>query len=155
MPSFETSDFYPQPLERVFDFFRRPANLTRAAPAELNLEVVEAPEVLEVGSRVVVQVRRWGFTQRIATAVTALQPNAVLVQEQCEGPFHKWMQSQRFQAVPESGTEVTFTIDYEPPGGMLGMFLTAAKIEEDLGRLSEYRARMTKKVLEHPDPREP
>lgn len=147
MPTFETIDYYPQPLERVFDFFRHPANLTRAAPAELSLQVTEAPEVLEAGSRVVVQVRRMGFSQRIVSEITTLEPNAAIVQEQREGPFRKWVQSQRFKAAPEGGTEVTFTIDFEPPGGMLGMFLTTAKIEEDLNRLAEYREQKVRALL--------
>jgi ribosome-associated toxin RatA of RatAB toxin-antitoxin module len=147
MPRYETIDYYPHPLDRVFDFYRRPANLTRAAPAELNLHVVEAPEVLEVSSRVVVQVRRWGFSQRIVSEVTALELNAALAQEQREGPFRKWMQSQRFRAAPEGGTEVTFTIDFEPPGGMLGLFLTTARIEEDLTKLAEYRETKVRELL--------
>jgi ligand-binding SRPBCC domain-containing protein len=139
MPRFETAMTFPRPIDDVFDFFRRPANLLRVNPPDFHLSLLEAPEVLQQGSRVVVQVRRFGIPQRLESEITALEPNALFVDELRQGPFRKWVQTHRFAATPE-GTQVTFQIDFEPPSGMLGLMVTAAAIEKELKAVFAYRA---------------
>ena len=47
MPDYVREQHFEFPLERVFAFFRRPANLVAVAPPEMNLRVVDGPEVVE------------------------------------------------------------------------------------------------------------
>src|SRR5262249_50066389 len=144
MGVFRSSQTFPRPLEEVFAFFRDPANLVRVSPPELHMELVEGPESLEAGARVVIRGRRWGIPQRIISEVTAFEPNVAFTDVQVEGPFRKWSHTHRFAAVP-GGTRVEDEIEYEPPGGLLGFVVTAGMIERDLTWIFEYR---TKKLAE-------
>ena len=146
MGRFETEITLQRPIEEVFDFFLRPANLLLVSPPELQLHLVEAPELLQFGSRIILQSRRMGMPQRLVSQITALETNARIVDEQREGPLRKWAQSQQFEGVPE-GTRVTFRIDYEPPGGMLGFIVTAAAIDKELRWLFGYRIAKLQEIL--------
>jgi ligand-binding SRPBCC domain-containing protein len=148
MPRFETTITIARPVAEVFEFFRRPANLLRVSPPELHLRLVEAPELVERGSRIVLQGRRLGIPQRLVSEITTLVPDVLLVDEQKEGPLRKWAQTHRFDKVPE-GTRVTFQIDYEPPGGMLGFVVTAAAIDKELRWLFAYRTQKLHELLEN------
>src|SRR5262245_46918030 len=100
----------------------------RLAPAEAGLRLLEAPDVVEVGSRIAVQARRWGLTRRVVTEVVELER---LVEEQREGPFRRWVH-RRWFAPTEGGCALTEEIDYDPPTGMLGRLLTVDVIEREL-----------------------
>jgi ligand-binding SRPBCC domain-containing protein len=144
MPVFEASLVLPRPLQEVFDFFRSPANLVRISPPELHLALVEGPALVELGSRVVLKGRRWGIPQRVVSEITAFEPPAFFTDTQVEGPFRKWAHTHRFEAVP-GGTRVLDRVEYEPPGGLLGLVARPVLIERDLQWVFEYR---TKKLTE-------
>jgi ligand-binding SRPBCC domain-containing protein len=139
MPRFETSQDFAFPLARVFDVFARPAHLGRVMPADLHFRVLEAPERLGPGARVTVQGRRWGLGQRVTSVVTEYEAGVCFVQEQVAGPFRRWAHRHEFAALPDGGTRVREVIDFEPPGGVLGLQLTAAAVERELTRVFAHR----------------
>jgi ligand-binding SRPBCC domain-containing protein len=146
MPQVEATHFIPRPVAEVFEFFRRTANLPRVVPPELQLRLEAGPERLVLGSRVTVTGRRWGVPQRVVSEVTALEPDALLVVEQRAGPLRKWVHAHRFEVVP-GGTRVTERVEFEPPGGILGMVMNAAALERDLRWAFEYRAKRLQELL--------
>jgi ligand-binding SRPBCC domain-containing protein len=152
MPRFETSQDFAFPLERVFDVFTRPANLVRVMPPELHFQVLEAPERLALGSRVTVQGRRWGLGQRVTSAVTAFEAGVLFIQEQVAGPFRRWVHRHEFEALAEGGTRVREAIDFEPPGGVLGLQLTPAAVERELDRVFARRRKEWVELLTEAGP---
>jgi ligand-binding SRPBCC domain-containing protein len=146
MPQFETTAIFPRPVEEVFEFFRRPANVLAVNPPELNLQLIEAPEVLQRGSRVVLQARKFGIPQRLESEVTVVEPPCLIVDELQQGPFRKWVQTHRFEK-SGTGTRVTFRIDFEPPGGMLGLMVNVSVIEAELRSMFPYRIAKLHEVL--------
>jgi ligand-binding SRPBCC domain-containing protein len=146
MPVFEASRNYPRFVQEVFDFFRQPANLVRVSPPELHMRLAEGPERLQLGSRITLLGRRWGVPQRVVSEVTAYELDVFFVDEQRHGPFRKWIHTHRFEAIP-GGTRVVDRIEFEPPGGMLGLMVTAASIERDLQWVFEFRSGKLKEIL--------
>jgi ligand-binding SRPBCC domain-containing protein len=146
MPRFAVTITIPRPVAEVFEFLRRPANLPGLAPPDLHLRVDDAPQRLELGSRVTLLARRWGIPQRSVHEITALEPNALLVEEQRDGLFRRWVHTQRLEAVPE-GTQVTHEIDFEPPGGLIGLVATPALIEHDLRWIFDYREKKLRELF--------
>ncbi len=146
MPQFETSTSLSHPVALVFDFLSLSANLVELTPPEFNMRLVEAPERLHLGARVILQARRWGFSQRLVSEVTAFEPNRLLVDEQREGPFPKWIHAHVLEAIP-GGTRMIDRIDFEAPGGMLGFLLNEEAIVGELQDLFAYRERRLKELL--------
>jgi ligand-binding SRPBCC domain-containing protein len=138
MPRFESIVRLSAPLAEVFDFFCQPANLLRVTPPEMHLRMLQAPERLELGSRFIVEIRRFGIPQRIESEITAFEPEVLFADAQISGPFRKWVHTHRF-AAQDGSTSVTDEIEYEAPGGLLGLLITSASIERDLQWAFAYR----------------
>jgi ligand-binding SRPBCC domain-containing protein len=150
MPHFESVTRLLRPVSEVFEFFCRPANLLQVTSPDLNLRLVEGPERLQLGSRLTLEARRWGLPQRIVTEVTVFEPGVRFVDEQRQGPFRKWVHSHQFEALG-AGTKVTEHIEFEPPGGMLGLMVTAGLIERGLRQAFTYREQKLEDLLGVPD----
>lgn len=144
---FEASQCFPGRPEEVFDFFTRPANVLAAYPPELHLRLEEAPERLLLGTRVCVRGRRWGVPHRAVNEVTAFVPGVLFVEEQCQGPFRRWVHTHRFEALADGGVCVRDRIDFEPPGGILGLRINAAFVLRDLEWVFAYRRQRLTELL--------
>ena len=140
MPTFATAVCLARPVAEVFAFFLRPANHLLLVPPEVHVQLVHAPEQLYLGARTTLQVRRWGLRRRVVREVTAFQADALLTDEQREGPFRRWVHQRRFEAWTADGTRLTDTVEFEPPGGLLGLTLTTGFLLRDLEELFAYQA---------------
>src|SRR5437764_4297767 len=97
MPVFERTLVLPRQPAEVFDRLIQPAWVIQAMPPELSLRLIEGPERLSLGARVVVSGRRWGLPHRVTTEVTTFEPGRLLVEEQKQGPLRRWQMTQRFE----------------------------------------------------------
>jgi ligand-binding SRPBCC domain-containing protein len=147
MPLWTSTEVLPQPVPVVFAFLRSPANRTKLAPLSWSLQLVSGPELLERGSRMVLRGRRKGISQTSELEVTAFEQDCLLEEEQRRGPFRRWKQSFTFEAAPEGGTRLTEWIDWEKPGGMLGLLVSEAMIEEELRELETHRRSVLGRLL--------
>jgi len=147
VPVFEASTTFSCSTAALFDFLTRPTNLVAVSPPELRLKVARGPEVLSLGTVLIVTARRWGFTQRFITEVTKFERGCLFVEEQRHGPFRKMTHHHRVEA---DGTAATMIdrVDYEPPGGPLGLLLTATRIEQEMNELYAFRVAKFKEILE-------
>jgi ligand-binding SRPBCC domain-containing protein len=139
MPVFEASVNLTREPADVFAWFIQPALLIGMTPPELSLRLEEAPEKLYLGARTVIVGRRWGLSHRSVLEVTAFEPERLLIEEQREGPFRRWRISHTFEAL-DGGTRLTGRVEFEPPGGILGLKVTEAFVRRELESLFAYRA---------------
>jgi ligand-binding SRPBCC domain-containing protein len=149
MATFERTLPLALPAAEVFAFFLAPRLTVPLAPPELHLQLVEAPERLQLGSRVVRTGRRWGLPQRVVSEVIALEPDALLVESQLQGPFRRWVHGLHFTAT-DTGCVLRERVDFEPPGGMLGLLVTEAFLRKDLEWLFDYRHQKVLELLGQP-----
>jgi ligand-binding SRPBCC domain-containing protein len=138
------------PVERVFQFLACPANLEKVSPPDMNLRVVAGPTELALGARITVEVRRWGVSQKLVSEVTAFEANRLFADEQREGPFRKWHHRHLVEADDQGGTRMRDEIEFEPPGGLLGFVMTAARIEADLREAFQYREKKFRELFGAP-----
>ena len=146
MPVFECVMHFPHSVEEMFDFFCRPANLITLSPPELHLQLVDGPERIELGSRITFKGRRWGVPQTFVSEIRAFEPSATFTDVMIKGPFGKWEHTHGFAAA-DGGTRVTDRIDYEPPGGLLGLVATPTHVARDLERAFAHRVQKLQELL--------
>lgn len=139
VPQFVLTQHFPCSREVLFEFLRRPANVVAVAPPSFRLGLVQGPEVLALGDQVRVRSRRYGIATEVTMEVVELVVPESIVEVQRQGPFRHWKHRRDFVVVEEALTELRETIEYEPPGGLLGLTLTAARIEADLREAFEWR----------------
>jgi ligand-binding SRPBCC domain-containing protein len=135
------------PPDKVFDFLSHPANLVLVSPPDLHLRLVESPERLSLGSRITVQVSKFGIPQKVTTEVTAFEEGVQFTDSQVQGPFGRLVHTHRVEPA-EGGSRIIDRIEYEAPGGLLGLILTENRIRQDLEALTAYRDRRFKELLE-------
>jgi ligand-binding SRPBCC domain-containing protein len=149
MPVFVAETVVACPPDKVFDFLARPANLALVSPPELHLRLVEGPERLALGARITVQGSKFGIPQKITSEVTAFEEGVQFTDGQVQGPFGKFVHTHRVEPA-DGGSRITDRIEYEAPGGLIGLILTESRIRQDLEALAEYRGRRFKELLEAP-----
>lgn len=152
MPTFEAAAEFACPPDVLFDFLIRPANIPKISPPDLSVSVIDAPKVVDIGSRITIEARNLGMRHRLTTVITALEPNALVADEQVEGPFRKYEHQRRLQESP-GGALLTEYIDYEPPGGMLGLLLSKSRLEKYVAEMYEYRVQAMRALLTPPTDR--
>lgn len=132
MPSFEAEAVLPHPREQVFDFLLRPANVVLISPPGLGLHFVDPPEVVAQGSRLRFRVQGFGQIRESEHEITTVTPHSFVLERQVKGLFQKWHHEHLFEIAPHGQTRVIDRIDFTPPGGVLGMLVTAQRVLEQL-----------------------
>lgn len=131
MAVFETRVAVGSPVDSVFDFLLRPANAVRISPPDLGLVLVEAPEIIVPGSRMSFKVQRWGQVISMLHEIVSVTPPSGFVEQQVNGPFRSWVHHHLVEPTAE-GTVIIDRIEFEPPGGLIGLLVTRQKILEQL-----------------------
>ncbi len=150
MPRFIVSTELSVPVERAFDFCSRPANLLIVTPPALQLAIENAPEKLALGTQLTLVSRRWGLRYRSVIEVVVFDPNQRFVERQREGAFGNWQHAHRFEEGANGTSQLVDEIEYEPPGGMLGLMLTPAVVACELGEYFRYRNEKLAAILSAP-----
>jgi ligand-binding SRPBCC domain-containing protein len=149
MAVFETVTELACPPGTAFDFLIRPANALLVTPPDFHARVLEAPEVLVVGSRIKLEVRRFGIPQTMTSEVIALEAARMMRDDQVAGPFRHFSHTHRLE-VSAAGCVMTDRIEFEPPGGLLGLMLNEATILRELAPVFAYRAKRFRDLLGKP-----
>lgn len=150
MPRFTTSVRLPVGIEEAFAWHERPGALPRLSPPWQPASVLEPPDGLEVGTRVVL---------RMGPAVAGHQVGLRWVAEhvgydpphefrdvQRSGPFARWEHRHRFAPADDGVADSSVLIDdvtYALPLGALGAAVAGGLVEEQLARMFGYRHRQT------------
>jgi ligand-binding SRPBCC domain-containing protein len=146
VPTFEAAAEFACSPAALYDFLLRPGNIPKISPPELNVRLVEAPEIAEVGSRITLEARNLGMRHRLSVLITGLEPERLVADEQVEGPFRKYRHQRRLTET-SGGVLLAETIDYEPPGGMLGLLLSKARLEKYVKDTHDFRITAMRALL--------
>jgi ligand-binding SRPBCC domain-containing protein len=173
---FETRQWVPFPVERVFAFFANPRNLPRLMPPELQSRIEDVhlvpplvpPQSMAigrakgerlaanvfagVGSKVTVNLRpiKW-LPLRVSwlARIVAFEWNSQMIDEQVRGPFAKF--HHRHATQPElrngvEGTEVCDQIEYTLPYGILSRPANSF-VRKELEHSFEWRQQRLAQIL--------
>lgn len=132
--------------ETAFDFISRPVNLQKIAPPEMGLVFVGAPEVIVLGSRLTVKVQAYGQIQQLDYEIIEFESPVRFREKAIGGPMKHWLHDYIVEPT-ESGVVLVNKIEFEPPGGLVGLLITKDRILDHLEDGFEYRRQALKKVL--------
>ncbi|HTI51919.1 MAG TPA: hypothetical protein VL475_13240 [Planctomycetaceae bacterium] len=147
MALFESSVAIACPREKAWDFLVRPANLKLITPPDVGLHLVDAPEVLTLGSTLLFKVQGWGQVQQFLHEITAFEEHNQLSEKMIKGVFGRWVHDHLLTTNGNDETIVTDRIEFEPPTGLLGFLVTKKRIHEYLEEGFEHRQVQLKKLL--------
>jgi ligand-binding SRPBCC domain-containing protein len=132
------SQWVPRPLDEVFAFFSRAANLETITPAFLNFRITEAPEEIRVGSRIKYVLRLHGVPVRWTTEIVTWEPPRRFVDVQLSGPYSLWHHEHRFSE-ERGGTRMEDEVRYSLPFGPIGQVAHWIIVRRDVEGIFTYR----------------
>jgi ligand-binding SRPBCC domain-containing protein len=132
MAEFETQVELAATLEELFDYLIRPANMVELAPPGTSIRLIAAPEILQTGSRVEFDVSGMGPTQRFVHEILDCARPERFVERQLEGPFRSFHHEAVLTTAEAELVLLVDRIQFEPPGGLVGLLLTEARIRRFL-----------------------
>lgn len=123
-----SSVLIPAGLEEVFKFHTNPGNIGQVQPPGFRPSQVDFSEPLQEGSRCAITVPAPGGEQNWVVVVEKLiclpeKGYALMVDRAEVSPFSFWLHRHHFRA-EEGATRMTDVVDFDPPFGRWGFFLT-------------------------------
>lgn len=146
MASFRTETILAAPPEEIFDFLIRPENMIRVTAPESGLKPVSAPDVLGHGSHIELELNGFGPPQRFLYEVTEFSRPTRFTETLVKGPLKSFRHEHDFEAIP-GGTRVSDTVEFQPPGGMLGFLVTEDRIRKGLEQGLTFRYEELAKIF--------
>ena len=139
VPKFVKESRIDAPPARVFAWHERPEALSDLTPPWEKVRVVEPPTSLQPGSRVVLVSSLGPIPLKWVAVHTELDPPHLFADRQESGPFASWYHRHHFLDDGKGGTLMRDEVDYEPPLGLLGRFLSHKMVRGKLERMFDYR----------------
>ncbi len=138
----------PLSLEASWDFFSSPANLSTLTPEHLDFTITNSfdkkmypGQIISYTIRPVLRIPiQW------VTEITHVEDLKYFIDEQRFGPYKFWHHEHRFNKIA-NGVEMTDTIYYKLPFGIVGNLLNAIKIGPDIQAIFAYRKAKMEKLF--------
>jgi ligand-binding SRPBCC domain-containing protein len=151
MAVFETSVILDCGLERVFDFMICPTNHEKLSPPEVGLRFVTPPTVVALGTQFEFKMQAWGSVQTGKHEIIQFIRPTLYIERAIKSPMKSFLHEHHFDTNTKGQTVMTDRIEFNPPGGILGMLVTESKILETLEDGFYYRHQQLKKLLNGTD----
>jgi ligand-binding SRPBCC domain-containing protein len=142
----KTVQFLPISIEKAWDFFSSPTNLSKITPAELKFKIlstdltkVYAGQVIEYKVHPVLGIPLYWMTE-----ITHVEHHKYFVDDQRYGPYSMWHHQHHFKVV-EGGVEMTDIVHYKLPFWIFGDIANTLFVKAKLKEIFDYRI---KKVAE-------
>jgi ligand-binding SRPBCC domain-containing protein len=141
-----TVQFLPITIEKAWDFFSSPTNLSKITPAELKFKIlstdltkVYAGQIIEYKVHPVLGIPLYWMTE-----ITHVEHHKYFVDDQRYGPYSMWHHQHHFKVV-EGGVEMTDIVHYKLPFWIFGDIANVLFVKAKLKEIFDYRI---KKVAE-------
>ena len=163
---FESEQWLPQPVEKVFAFFADPHNLPRIMPPAmdaklLNLKLVNAqtrdsgenPTLAGAGCEMVLSFRvlpGLPFRGKWVARIMECETNHFFTDWQAKGPFKAWQHRHEF--LPQTrggvaGTLIRDVVDYQVGFGLLGSLADRMLVRRRLQHTFAWRQKAVRELL--------
>lgn len=147
MTNFEEQLKIPAPVDRLFEFLLKPANVAKVSDPSSGLSLLNAPESVIEGSIITFRIAAFGQLREITHEVTIIEHPSKVVEVQREGPMKSWRHTHIFERDGD-GTLLIEQVDFEPPGGLVGLLVTPDKIIQQLEDGLYYKEQALRKLAE-------
>ncbi len=169
---FESEQWVPAPVERVFAFFADPHNLPRIMPPGLGTKLVKLnlvpprfpagrvpPGTLRMagaGTEMTVAFRVIPYLpvhERWIVSITDFSLNEYFHDVQKQGPFRRWEHTHSFEPLMHGGHEGTLIrdqVDYEVGFGIVGRALETGVFQQMFRSTFNYRKRAIEEIFTAP-----
>ena len=141
---FSVSQFVPDKIESVFDFFSAAKNLEEITPEFLNFKVKDmSSKEIEKDTIINYKLKIHGIPANWQTQITEWVPLKMFVDNQNKGPYSLWHHTHTFTSL-ENGTLIEDRIKYKVPGHLIGLLALGSFIRNDVSQIFRHRVKTIK-----------
>lgn len=151
MEQFEKSSEMPVSARELYDWHMQPGTFEKLVPPWQKVKVLERPERLQEGARLVMKVYLGPIGVRWVAHHRDFVQGRQFVDEQLEGPFAHWVHTHRFEPQGPDASTLVDRIVYELPLGPLGRLFGRRATRAMLERMFAYRHQVTRLELAESD----
>src|SRR5699024_2339708 len=136
----EQKQILPISLEKAWEFFANPQNLSKLTPDWMQLTIKGAvPQEMYEGMIMVQEVKPlFGIPLTWVTEITHIQEGSYFIDEQRMGPYKFWHHEHRLIET-EAGVELIDTLHYAMPFGIIGRMVHALSVKKKVAEVFRYR----------------
>ena len=135
------------PIDRVFEFFADPANLSKITPKSVGFrDLTPNATPMRPGLEIIHEIRWLGLPVRWHTLIEDYDPPHLFVDTQIKGPYTYWRHTHEFEDLGDQ-TLIRDRVQYELPFGILGTITHRLIVARQLKRIFNYRARKIRKLF--------
>lgn len=144
----KTEHMLPVSLEKAWDYFSNPENLSTITPAEMNFRITSGiPGKMFAGQIISYTVNVLPFIKsNWVTEITQVKNLSYFIDEQRFGPYRMWHHEHHFTE-SEKGIRMTDKVTYKIPFGIFGRLAHFLFIRKKLAHIFDYRAAMLDKLF--------
>jgi len=137
----------PVSAEDGFTWHERRGALERLIPPWENVAILSRGDGVRDGSTVKLVQRIGPFRAEWIAKHHGYEPGRAFRDSQLSGPFTRWEHLHEFRPNGDGNGVLVDHIDYQPPGGVLGRWLTTKFIKRKVATMFTYRHRTTRDDL--------
>lgn len=145
----KTSQKLPISIEKAWEFFSNPANLSKITPTWLNFQVTSAlPDKMYAGLIITYFVRPMlNIPQTWVTEITHVQEPNYFVDEQRFGPYKMWHHEHIFKHIEDNNILMEDIVSYAVPFGFIGRIVNKLIISKKINEIFNYRREVLEKMF--------
>ena len=135
-------------IDEVFSFFSNAGNLAKITPRKLGFNILTPlPIKMKEGQLIDYTIKLLGKKIRWRTIITEYEPNIRFVDQQIKGPYSMWHHTHEFKEI-NGKVEMTDTIYYVMPFGLLGRIVNYLIVRRDLNNIFQYRLNIINQLFD-------
>lgn len=147
MAILEYESRFPCSVEGLFDFLARPENIAGIANPDLGLTFTAAPDVVQEGSELDFQIVTFGQVVKARHKITKIDRPTLVIEQQLVGPMKSWTHRHEYE-VTGGSTVKRDVVEFELPGGLIGLLLSESKVKDHLEDGFFHRERQLMQLIE-------
>ena len=147
--SLKTVQQLPVNLDKAWDFFSSPANLSSITPSKLGFKIISlhhgekmyAGQIIEYTVKPLLGVPLYWMTE-----ITHVKEKEYFIDEQRFGPYSLWHHQHHFKE-HANGVEMTDIVHYKLPLYFLGDIANALVVKKQLKYIFDYRFKKAEEIF--------
>lgn len=144
----EVRQFLPIPLDKAWDFFSSPANLSKITPVHMGFRITSGtPATMYPGQIITYRVSPIpGIKTNWVTEITHVYEGSFFVDEQRFGPYRMWHHEHHFEP-QDGGVLMTDRVSYKLPLGIIGRMVHFLFVRQQLEQIFAFREKYLDKLF--------
>ena len=145
----EAQQELPISLEKAWDYFSSPENLTEITPPKMQFKISSKVDRPAYQGQIITYkvVPFLGVKTNWVTEITSVKEQEFFIDEQRFGPYKMWHHEHFFESLANGNTLMKDKISYKIPFGFLGAIAQGLFIKSQLTEIFSYRKKTLDKLF--------